>query len=153
MPMSYKLPGEEDEPEAEEPAAEAPADLFAGTGVDLSDPNKPLSADDIAALFAQANEASEPEAAEEEEEEFMPTTYKLPGEEDEPEELPEPIAFEEPVVEEPVAEEPEEPVAFELPVEEKKPEDAFASSGVDLSDPNKPLSADDIAALFASMGN
>ncbi len=39
------------------------------------------------------------------------------------------------------------------PVSEKTPEDALASSGVDLSDPNKTLSADDIAALFAAMGN
>lgn len=39
------------------------------------------------------------------------------------------------------------------PEPEKTPEDALASSGVDLSDPNKTLSADDIAALFAAMGN
>ena len=36
---------------------------------------------------------------------------------------------------------------------DKKPEDALASSGVDLSDPNRTLSADDIAALIAAMGN
>ncbi len=51
--------------------------------------------------------------------------------------------------------EPEVPVIEEIaaPLVEEKPEDAFASSGVDLSDPNKSLSADDIAALFAAMGN
>ncbi len=46
-----------------------------------------------------------------------------------------------------------EPVVIPEPVEEpmpeEKPEDAVATSGVDLSDPNKTLSADDIAALFA----
>ena len=36
-------------------------EMFAESGVDLSDPNKPLSADDIAALFAQANAATEEE--------------------------------------------------------------------------------------------
>lgn len=51
---------------------------------------------------------------------------------------------------EPVAE-PEEPLVEELlPVE---PADMFASSGVDLSDPNRTLSPDDIAALIASLGN
>ena len=54
---------------------------------------------------------------------------------------------EEPAEEVISAEEPEE-----LPAE-KEPEDAFASSGVDLSDPNRTLSADDIAALIASLGN
>lgn len=93
----------------EEPAEEEPDDMFAGSGVDLSDPDKALSADDIAALFAQANAVAE-----------------------------EPELSEEPM---------EEPAA------EEKPEDALASSGVDLSDPNKTLSADDIAALFAAMGN
>ena len=99
---------------------EEPADIFADSGVDLSDPNKTLSADDIAALFAQAN-ATEEETVE--------------------------ISEPEPVEEEPVIEEPAAPAV------EEKPEDAFASSGVDLSDPNKSLSADDIAALFAAMGN
>lgn len=117
----------EQEEEAEEPEVseelftipepmeeEKTEDLFAGSGVDLSDPNKPLSADDIAALFAQAETAA------------------------------------------PVAAEPEiteDLITIPEPVEEKTPEDALASSGVDLSDPNKQLSADDIAALFAAMGN
>ncbi len=52
------------------------------------------------------------------------------------------------------SEEPAEEFAEEVESEPKKtPEDALASSGVDLSDPNKTLSADDIAALFAAMGN
>jgi len=57
----------------------------------------------------------------------------------------------EPEEEAPVAV-PEETVSEDVPAEEK-PEDALASSGVDLSDPNRTLSADDIAALIAAMGN
>ena len=79
--------------------------------------------------------------------------------EKEPEEVPE--YFEEVAEAEMVPEAPEETVEVEkvpeeleeVVTEEKMPEDPFASSGVDLSDPNKTLSADDIAALFAAMGN
>lgn len=112
----------EDETEPEVEPMEEPVDIFADSGVDLSDPNKALSADDIAALFAQANAVTD-------------ESTEARGE------YPEPIA-EEPVIEEITA-----------PVAEEKPEDALASSGVDLTDPNKTLSADDIAALFAAMGN
>ena len=98
---------------APSPEEKEPEDMFAGSGVDLSDPNKTLSADDIAALFAQASA----------------------------------------VTEDPAEETVEEPIEIPEPVAEEKPEDALASSGVDLSDPNKTLSADDIAALFAAMGN
>ncbi len=107
------------EPVAEEKPEEAPV----SSGVDLSDPNKPLSADDIAALFAQANAVTE-----EPEEELPDISIPELEPEEEPVEIPEPVA-------------------------EEKPEEAPASSGVDLSDPNKTLSADDIAALFAAMGN
>ncbi|MBQ9768099.1 MAG: hypothetical protein IJW37_08360 [Lachnospiraceae bacterium] len=116
------LMSEEAEPEVEGAVAE-PEDAFAASGVDLSDPNKTLSADDIAALFASMGGASEPEPEPEVEEEPMA-------------EIEEPAPIEEPE-----------------PVSEQTTEDAFAASGVDLSDPNKTLSADDIAALFASMGN
>lgn len=85
-------------------------------------------------------------------------------EEDEEEPEDEPVAepvmdfesepFEEPLeTEEPAPIEEPEPVIESEPVAEAEPEDAFASSGVDLSDPNRTLSADDIAALIASMGN
>ena len=47
----------------------------------------------------------------------------------------------------------EEPEVVPEPEEKKNPEDALASSGVDLSDPNKTLSPDDIAALIAALGN
>ena len=78
--------------------------------VDLSDPNKAMSTDDIAALFATLGNTAEPAAAEE----------------------PEPMP--------------------EISVEEE-PEPAPVIPEVDLSDPNKAMSADDIAALFAAMGN
>ena len=78
----------------------------------------------------------EENAEEAEQEEFFP--------EAEPEDFEE--TADEPAEEEEFAEEVE-------PEPEKTPEDAIASSGVDLSDPNKTLSADDIAALFAAMGN
>ncbi|MCH5274025.1 MAG: hypothetical protein J1E35_10155 [Lachnospiraceae bacterium] len=56
---------------------------------------------------------------------------------------------------EPEFELPTEPEAEPIPEPEPEPkqEDALAASGVDLSDPNKALSADDIAALFAALGN
>ena len=72
---------------------------------DLSDPNKTMSPDEIAALFANMSDDA-------------------PKQEDKPVEP-------EPIVEEPAA-------------EEKPPMP-------DLSDPNKTLSSDEIAALFANM--
>ena len=85
--------------------------------IDLSDPNKAMSPDDIAALFASmAGDA--------------------PSEE--------PIAEEEHIVtEEPVAE--EEPVVEEAPVVEELP------PMPDLSDPNRALTPDEIAALIANL--
>ena len=77
---------------------------------DLSDPNKTLSPDEIAALFAN-----------------MPDN--APKEEEKPVEA-------EPIVEE---------VPQEQPATEEKP------PMPDLSDPNKTLSPDEIAALFANM--
>ena len=77
---------------------------------DLSDPNKTLSPDEIAALFAN-----------------MPDN--APKEEEKPVEA-------EPIVEE---------VPQEQPATEEK------SPMPDLSDPNKTLSPDEIAALFANM--
>ena len=73
---------------------------------DLSDPNKALSADEIAALFANMAPAEEPVA--------------------------------EPIIE-------EEPIIIEEPVEEEKP------PMPDLSDPNKVMSPDEIAALIANL--
>ena len=78
---------------------------------DLSDPNKMMSPDDIAALFANMGGDSAPEA--------------------------EPVVEPEPIV---------EPEPMPEPVVEEKP------PMPDLSDPNKSLSPDEIAALFANLG-
>ena len=85
-----------------------------------SDPNRQLSADEIAALFASANAgATEPESE--------PTEKVIT----------------EPVTEAPQAPEPE-------PVVEPSPAAAEAVADTTNSDPNRQLSADEIAALFAS---
>ena len=95
------------------PAAEAVADTTD------SDPNRQLSADEIAALFASANAgATEPESK--------------PAEK---------------VITEPVTETPHVPVPE--PVVEPSPA-AEAVADTTNSDPNRQLSADEIAALFAS---
>ena len=96
------------------PAAEAVADTT------NSDPNRQLSADEIAALFAGANAgATEPESE--------------PAEE----------VLTEPVTETPHVPEPE-------PVVEPGPAAEEAVADTTNSDPNRQLSADEIAALFAS---
>ena len=96
------------------PAAEAVADTTD------SDPNRQLSADEIAALFASANAgATEPES--------------------EPAEK----VITEPVTETPHVPEPE-------PVVEPGPAAEEAVADTTDSDPNRQLSADEIAALFAS---
>ena len=84
---------------------------------DLSDPNKSLSADEIAALFANMGGDNGP----------------APEPELEPEPIPEPVS--EPELE-----------TIPEPAEEETP------PVPDLSDPNKSLSPDEIAALFANMG-
>ena len=85
-----------------------------------SDPNRQLSADEIAALFASANAgATEPESE--------------PAEE----------VITEPVTEAPHVPEPE-------PVVESGPAADEAVADTTNSDPNRQLSADEIAALFAS---
>ena len=103
MPAPEPIPA----PEPVQPAAE-PA----------PDPNRSLSPDEIAALFANMGNDSTSETKEE------------PVSEPEPE-----------VTEEPVAAE-----TAEAPVDTAPPMP-------DLSDPNKTLSPDEIAALFANMGN
>ena len=92
-----------------------------------SDPNRQLSADEIAALFASANAgATEPESEPAEEVITEPVT-------------------EAPHVPEPVSEIPHVPE----PVVEPSPA-AEAVADTTNSDPNRQLSADEIAALFAS---
>ena len=83
---------------------------------DLSDPNRSMSPDEIAALFANMGNDNNADKVEEPVEEPV-----------EPEDIPEPI---------------EEPEAVkEAPLQPEEP-----------ADPNKALSPDEIAALFASMG-
>jgi hypothetical protein len=108
------VPEPESEVEPSPVAEEAVADTT------NSDPNRQLSADEIAALFASANAgATEPESE--------------PAEE----------VITEPVTEAPHVPEPE-------PVVEPGPAAEEAVADTTNSDPNRQLSADEIAALFAS---
>lgn len=100
----------------EEPVVETPVEEIPPMP-DLSDPNKMMTPDDIAALLANVG-AAEPEAAAE------------------------------PAVEEPVTEPAEEPVE-EIPLEEEVIEEKPPMP--DLSDPNRMMTPDDIAALLANM--
>ena len=128
---------EEPEPIIEEPAPEPvieePAPVVeeptpaAAPEPDLSDPNKQLSPDEIAALFASMSDNGADKTSEPVVEEPAPVVEEAAPVIEEPE----------PVVEEPA------PV-----VEEPAP---AAAPKPDLSDPNKQLSPDEIAALFASM--
>lgn len=103
-----------EEPIVEEPIMEeAPAEEVPPMP-DLSDPNKVMTPEEIAALIANTG-AEEPVA--------------------------EDLVAEEPVAEEPIA---EEPIMEEAPVEEAPPMP-------DLSDPNKVMTPDEIAALIANM--
>ena len=107
-------------PEPEPVVEPSPAAAEAVADTTNSDPNRQLSADEIAALFASANAgATEPES--------------------EPAEK----VITEPVTEAPHVPEPE-PVVEPSPVAEE------AVADTTNSDPNRQLSADEIAALFAS---
>ena len=107
-------------PEPEPVVEPSPAAAEAVADTTDSDPNRQLSADEIAALFASANAgATEPESE--------PTEKVIT----------------EPVTEAPHVPEPE-------PVVEPSPAAAEAVADTTDSDPNRQLSADEIAALFAS---
>ena len=107
-------------PEPEPVVEPSPAAEEAVADTTNSDPNRQLSADEIAALFASANAgATEPESK--------------PAEE----------VITEPVTETPHVPEPE-------PVVEPGPAAEEAVADTTDSDPNRQLSADEIAALFAS---
>ena len=107
-------------PEPESVVEPSPVAEEAVADTTNSDPNRQLSADEIAALFASANAgATEPESD--------------PAEE----------VITEPVTEAPHVPEPE-PVVEPSPVAEE------AVADTTNSDPNRQLSADEIAALFAS---
>ena len=107
-------------PEPEPVVEPGPAAGEAVADTTNSDPNRQLSADEIAALFASANAgATEPESE--------------PAEE---------------VITEPVTEAPHVPESE--PVVEPGPAAGEAVADTTNSDPNRQLSADEIAALFAS---
>ena len=107
-------------PEPEPVVEPSPAAAEAVADTTDSDPNRQLSADEIAALFASANAgATEPESE--------PTEKVIT----------------EPVTEAPHVPEPE-PVVEPSPVAEE------AVADTTNSDPNRQLSADEIAAFFAS---
>ena len=108
-------------PEPEPVVEPGPAADEAVADTTNSDPNRQLSADEIAALFASANAgATEPES--------------------EPAEK---------VITEPVTEAPQAPQAPEPePVSEPEP---AKSPVVDLNNTNRNLTPDEIAALFSSM--
>ena len=107
-------------PEPEPVVEPSPAAGEAVADTTNSDPNRQLSADEIAALFASANAgATEPESE--------PTEKVIT----------------EPVTEAPHVPEPE-------PVVEPSPAAGEAVADTTNSDPNRQLSADEIAALFAS---
>ena len=116
-------------PEPEPVVESSPAAEEAVADTTNSDPNRQLSADEIAALFASANAgATEPESD--------------PAEE----------VITEPVTEAPHVPEPE-PVVEPSPAAEAVTEPSPAAEAVadtTNSDPNRQLSADEIAALFAS---
>ncbi len=105
----------------EEPVVETPVEEIPPMP-DLSDPNKMMTPDDIAALLANVG-ATEPEAAAE----------------------PEVEASAAETVEAPAETEPVEEIPLEDEVIEDKP------PMPDLSDPNKMMTPDDIAALLANM--
>mgnify|MGYP000795195288 CR=1 FL=1 len=107
-------------PEPEPVVEPSPAAAESVADTTNSDPNRQLSADEIAALFASANAgATEPESE--------------PAEE----------VITEPVTEAPHVPEPE-------PVVEPGPAAEESVADTTNSDPNRQLSADEIAALFAS---
>lgn len=161
-PIAEPEPVVEPEPEPEPVVEELPP------MPDLSDPNKMMSPDDIAALLANmsaesavvADEVAEPEPIAEPEPEPEPVAEEASPMPDlsDPNKMMSPDEIEAllasmaadtasaaslPDVEEVTEEEPE---LVEEPVEEEKP------PMPDLSDPNRQMSPDEIAALFANLG-
>ena len=161
-PITEALHVPEPEPvtEAPEPVVEpSPAAEEAVADTTNSDPNRQLSADEIAALFASANGGTgEAESEPPAEEAVADTTNSDPNRqlsadeiaalfasanagEAEPESKPAEEVITEPVTEAPQASEPElvsEPEPAKPPV-------------VDLNNTNRNLTPDEIAALFSSM--
>lgn len=132
------ISAEEPELELEEEAAIEEEPEAAVPEVDLSDPNKPMSPDEIAALIASmgAESNAEPEKPDETESiEESGTEESEPEKPDEAELELDKIADDE----------------AELEVIETSEAEKEEEPKIDLSDPNKQMSPDEIAALFATL--
>jgi hypothetical protein len=138
------------EPVVEEAAAPVP---------DLSDPNKKMDADEIAALFASMGQDSAPAAEPVVEEVAEPVVEEVV----EPEPIPEPAPEPTPAPAPDPADAnkqlgPDEIAALfasmtqEVTESAPEPVEEKPAPQIDLSDPNKQLSPDEIAALFSNMG-
>ncbi len=138
----------EAEPEATaEPEISLDADLAAALeNVTEAEPEA-TAEPEVAEAVAEPETIPEPEVVAEAEPEPIPEPEVAA--EPEPEPIPESEAVAEPEPE-PV---PEPEVAAAEPAADDDPLAGLASAGVDLSDPNASLSADDIAKLFAAAGN
>ena len=151
------VPVEEPEPVVAEPLPESVVEEVPAPAVDLSDPNKKMDPDEIAALFASMSgdvtPAEEPNSVVEEplpepviEQETTPAAQEVdlsdPNKQLGPDEIAALFASMTQKVTESAPE--SEPVVEEEP--------AQSAPAIDLSDPNKQLSPDEIAALFSSMG-
>ena len=161
-PVSEVALEEELEPMPEISVEEEPEPAPVIPEVDLSDPNKAMSADDIAALFATLGNTAEPAAAEEPE----PMPEISVEEEPEPAPVIPEVDLSDPnkaMSADDIAalfaalggaeEEPEPAPGINVEEEPEPAAEAPVIPEVDLSDPNKAMSPDDIAALFAAMGN
>ena len=152
-----------DEPvvDSEPEAATEPAVEEVSPMPDLSDPNKKLSPEEIAAMFANADSVSAPEEVEEPVVDSEPEIVAEPAVEEvspmpdlsdpnkklSPEEIAAMFANADSVS---APEEVEEPVVDSEPEIVAEPAVEEASPMPDLSDPNKKLSQEEIAAIFAN---
>ncbi len=131
----------------EESPKEEPAKKAESPKPDLSDPNKMMTPEDIAALLASTEEATAEEPKEEPVKEEPAKKAESPKPDlSDPNKMmtPEDIAALLASTEEATAEEPKEEPIKEEPTKETE------SSKPDLSDPNKMMTPEDIAALLAS---
>lgn len=145
---------EQAEPEVMEepeimPMEEEQAELEIMEEPEISDPNKMMGPDDIAALLASmGSDDAAPATAPEPESE--PIEEPIVEPEIIPEAEPAPMSALEALAKRQPKEEPEvEPEAVENPEVEAE---SISESAIDMSDPNKMMGPDDIAALLASMG-
>ena len=153
-PEIMPIEEEQAEPEVMEepeimPMEEEQAELEIMEEPEISDPNKMMGPDDIAALLASmGSDDAAPATAPEPESE--PIEEPIVEPEIIPEAEPAPMSALEALAKRQPKEEPEvEPEAVENPEVEAE---SISESAIDMSDPNKMMGPDDIAALLASMG-